>query len=251
MRFDEGDAHLFGISKFLDKRKLVRALEDYPVYSPPSRGAKKFNAPQEQANFAYFMEHKDRRLAALTAFMAKFSIELGMSPSGVSEVGAWLYRFGAYIVSRNPKVLQAIYTYEPSWTGEFLPLNIMKDVSIYAGEYIIYKTGNAKWVIGKAERGFWIQQPRLHVPDQKFDKYPSISGEVLDCCTSSRARLTTGSNSPMDQWADAAEFGRRIAFFADKNPPLKYRSKTFPPSFHEILDGMHPDAADEYERNRK
>jgi hypothetical protein len=232
---------VFGfITRKLDRRKVWEALRDYPEYAPPFRG-ERLKRAQADANFDFFMSQRKVRLEYLETFLSKFSVPLRLDLECLPPLDAWLLRYGGHLLPRGGVIIDALEVYDPAWTSDLAGLNIVHDVSVFAGEYIVKYNRNARWslFIGDGKRGardmMGYYHPCLfgihcHHPGYS-DVYPLYIGElILHCCMGSRWRHEgpwLPCNSPEDffrQWGDDNEFTRRVKYWADADadPPTPY-----------------------------
>jgi hypothetical protein len=124
------------ISKMINRRRIWKTLPDYPVYSPPFHDSEAVLAKREiKANYDYFLEQKARRLEYLTSYLRSFSVDLSLSPEALPALDGWFYRYGGHLISDGGELIDAMQDYEPAWTGEYHGVNIVHDISIFAGDW--------------------------------------------------------------------------------------------------------------------
>ncbi|QGM97487.1 hypothetical protein [Methylocystis parvus] len=233
---------MFGfVTRYRDKRRLQEALRDYPEYAPPFRGKAKLKRAQAEANFEFFMSQRSKRLECLGRFLLGFAVSLELTPEGLPLLDAWLLRYGGYLIPPGGDAIDALERYDPPWTSAFAGMNIVHDVSVFAGEYIIRHNPNARWglFVGDGIRGardmMGYYHPclfRIHPHHRGYsDTYPLyIADEIFMCCEGSRRRLEgrwLPCSRPEDffrQWGDDNEFVRRVSYWADPDaePPTPY-----------------------------
>jgi len=142
-------------AKFIDRLKVRRRLRDYPIYTPPfARSEPSLSRKEMDANYNYFLEHKAARLEYLAKYLDTFSVQLRFEPETLLTLERWLYRYGGHLVparsgqvalSNDPRIASALFNYEPTWVGQYHGLNIINDIAIFAGEYIVSKNDDARW----------------------------------------------------------------------------------------------------------
>ena len=89
------------------RQRMLDAVADYPIYGPPHWQGPNFvhRRPDQSEteheilllrfeergheNFSYFLEHREERLAALSAFLAKFDVKMGLDDAGLAATSAW------------------------------------------------------------------------------------------------------------------------------------------------------------------
>jgi hypothetical protein len=131
----------------LDRRKVWRSLPDYPVYAPSFRyeQSKIPSRKQIEQNYQYFLRHKADRLKYLADYLAPFSVALKFEATTLLVLGRWLNRYGGHLHPGGGEVLYALAHYNPPWTGAYHGLNIINDISIFAGDYIVSKNRFTRW----------------------------------------------------------------------------------------------------------
>jgi hypothetical protein len=222
------------ITNIINRRKVWSALADYPVYSPPFHDAEAVLSRKEiKANWDYFLEQKAHRIRYLANYLASFGIDLRLDQTSVSALGGWLYRYGGhlipprkgYIFFVQADYVMALHEYEPAWTGELHGLNIINDIAIFAGDYIISKNRNVEWEVyygngtepDYEDAGFG--QPCLvGLSHFGYQGHHSIVWEVKDCCSAAYLRLKQSSPSG-NPWDAPGEFARLLDYLGDPNPP--------------------------------
>ena len=86
------------------RRIVSDYLVDYPIYQPPHRQGPNYIrqadsteyrqslsefAARGRENFAYFIDQRLARIAALQTLLAKFSVHAGIDDFGLAAVSAW------------------------------------------------------------------------------------------------------------------------------------------------------------------
>jgi hypothetical protein len=217
------------VSNILDRRRVWRTLHNYPVYSPPFRDAEAVLSKSEiAANFKYFLEQKERRVGYLTTYLSQFSLALRLEREGLFAVDDWLRRFSGYLVPRRD-ALYAFVEHEPEWNCGYLGLNVINDVAIFAGDYIISKNKNVRWDVyygdgtkyDYEECGFGL--PCLFgLLNAEYRGRPySIQHEIFQCCSSGRYRLIHGGIGGV--WDIPGELVRQLDYLTDPKPPAQGR----------------------------
>jgi hypothetical protein len=133
------------LSNWKYHRQVWKLLPEYPVYSPPFHSSEEVLSKREiEANYDYFLEQKSFRLRSLTEFLASFSVELVLSETALPSLDDWIFRYGGHLLPDGGEVTTAVNDYEPVWTSHFRGLNVIHDVSIFAGDYIVSKNPNVR-----------------------------------------------------------------------------------------------------------
>jgi hypothetical protein len=222
----------------IDRRRVWKTLPEYPVYSPLFSYGKGWNfgidgkiPPRQQIkeNYDYFLRHKANRLKHLADDLAPFSVELRLEADALPALGRWLYRYGRHLDPGGAEVISARNYYEPAWVGEYHGLNVMNDIAIFAGDYIVSKNENAHWGAwyGDGKRfsfemmGFG--QPCIfglkHLEYVGYQGHHSTLEQIYRCCSAGRTRWRLGRISPTQQWDRPGEFERVLNYLGDANAP--------------------------------
>lgn len=192
------------ISNAIDRRKVWKEIHSCPVYSPPFHDAENVLAKHEiKANHDYFLAQKADRVKYLTRYLVSFSLVLRLERDSIQALDDWLYRYGGHLLPRElePRqgsVITAMHDHEPQWFGPFRGLNLVNDIAIFVGDYLISKDSAVSWDINYGngrprdyERigfghpclvGLW------HLP--KGEHYPLLGlAEIFDYCRAGWWRL--------------------------------------------------------------
>ena len=225
------------ITRKLDRRRLWTALKDYPEYAPPHRGSTYLKRAQAEENFDFFMSQRATRLAYLEKFLARFSVPLKLEPEGLPPLDAWMLRYGGFLVPPiGYEAIGSLERYDPAWTAAYAGMNIIHDVSVFAGEYIVKFNPHARWAlfVGDGKRGahemMGYYHPcifGIHPHHPGFnDIYPLyVADEIFDCCRGSRRRHegsydpSRGKEDWYRYWGDENELVRRLKYWADPEAP--------------------------------
>lgn len=190
-------------AKFIDRLKVQRGLRDYPIYTPPfARSTPSLSAKEMDANYNHFLEHKAARLESIAEYLDAFSVQLRYEPDALLTLERWLYRYGGHLVPAGggqvtprgaPRMASALFNYEPAWVGRYHGLNVINDIAIFAGEYIIANSDDARW-------GMWYGDGDERDRQTGVFGHPCIFGmrhfspehhysmlkEVFECCRSAQ-----------------------------------------------------------------
>lgn len=226
------------LSRRNDKKRLWKALSSYPEYAPPFPGWR-LKRKEAEANFEFFMSQRALRLEHLKNFLAGFSVDLQFSSEGLAALDGWLLRYGGHLLVKYGDVIWALEHYDPAWNGIYAGMNIVNDVGIFAGEYVVRRNKNARW-------GLWVgdgtsrsremvgyHHPCIFGLEHALisDKYPlHIAYKMFQCCEGSQRRhegTYFPSNRHEDffrQWGDENELVRRVTLWSnpDAPPPIPY-----------------------------
>jgi hypothetical protein len=134
---------------WIRQQRLERALIGYPVYDPPHKVEERL-LPKEQAqeNFDYFMQVRTERCAHFQDWLKrKFGVEIRADLEGVSALNDWFVRYGGLLVPTR-EIGNSYFSYDPPWTGAGLRCNVLFDVGIAMGEFLIANCPNLHWEMG-------------------------------------------------------------------------------------------------------
>jgi hypothetical protein len=212
----------------INRRKVWSAPLDYPVYSPPFHKSGKAPSKKEiQANYDYFLQQKAARLDYLAKYLTRFSIELRLAPETLWALDAWLYRYGGHLLPGGGEVIRVLRYYEPAWTGGYHGLNILSDIGIFAGDYIVSKNKNVRWDVWYGDGAKYdFERPGFGQPclfglrHFVYDDPLPILRQVFDCCDAGFYRLRRGGKGVHQEWDIPGEFTRRIEYLSNPNPPM-------------------------------
>ena len=125
-----------------------RAVRGYPLYDVPHKRAERTMTESEaQENFDYFMNVRLARLAHFVNWMDEhFSIRPTIDGDGLTAVSNWADEFGGGLIRRND-ALNTWATYEPIWNDSDAGFNVMIDIGIFQGEYLIARRPRLGWEI--------------------------------------------------------------------------------------------------------
>jgi hypothetical protein len=131
--------------RFWTARRRVRsALEGYPVYDPPHEGIEML-MPENHAreNFDHFMSQRAACQEALRRFLARFGVSLDFSDAAKSSLDRWLAQYGAFlwVAERGSSYL----TYLPRWEGARVGLNVIHDLAVLLGDFVIRENAGLHW----------------------------------------------------------------------------------------------------------
>lgn len=134
---------------WFDSRRIRAGLGGYPVYSPPHPGdSSELSLEEGEENYAYFLRSKDSRVAHLRTFLASFDARLSIDDAGLRNLDAWIHRYSGHLIDRDRFASWlAFQTFIPSWTVSYAGLNVLWDLGIAAGEFIIRLNPKCSWFL--------------------------------------------------------------------------------------------------------
>jgi hypothetical protein len=227
--------------KFIDRWNVWRNLRGYPIYAAPfARSDPALSREEMDANHRRFLEQRSERLQYLAGYLAAFSLPLRLEPETLPLLNRWLDRYGGHLIPAHgdhlgfqgdPTVTAALCNRGPAWADAYHGLNIINDIAIFAGEYIVSKNNEAHW-------GMW------HGDGEKRDRqtgvfgHPCIFGlrhfspehrysmlmEIFDCCHSAHWRL----DGQLFWWPrqQPRDLARRLSYLAAPAPESLSPDKT-------------------------
>jgi hypothetical protein len=149
------------------RRRVRRALRDYPVYRPPFEGIEMLmSEAHARANFDYFISQRAARREALRRFLAPFGVLLEFSEASKVSLDAWLAKFGAFLYVREKGSSYA--SRHPAWEGPRLGLNVIHDLAAFLGDFAIQESPTLSWEMysdvpsGMQARTEHFQKPAIH-----------------------------------------------------------------------------------------
>jgi len=157
---------------------LRRALRDYPLYDPPHKVEERLLS-REQAveNFDYFMRVRAERVAYFRSWLYRnFWVTVGPDENGVRALNEWGNRFAGLLLTTGAdgRVARSYFTYDPPWTGQGAGYNVLFDMGITLGEFLIANCPRFHWDVDpvsavlprtgnmlKRSPGMSFQRPKL------------------------------------------------------------------------------------------
>jgi hypothetical protein len=153
---------------FFKHLKARRAIRDYPLYDAPNKQQEEtLDESRVQENFAYFMEVRLDRLSFFQNWLwERFGVTASLDGDGVLALNAWINAYGGGLIGDEPDVMTIFATYEPAWVEEYAGYNVMIDIGIFVGEYLIAKRPQLHWEIyrGHPEEDGELMGPNLKRP---------------------------------------------------------------------------------------
>jgi hypothetical protein len=134
---------------WLRKLWLRRALRGYPLYDPPHK-VEEYLLTRERAleNFNYFMSVREVRVAYFTNWLSRnFQTVIAPTEEGVRALNVWGNRFAGLLLTPDAKgnAKNSYFTYDPPWVGEEAGLNVLFDLGITLGEFIVSNCPRLHW----------------------------------------------------------------------------------------------------------
>lgn len=204
------------VSAWFDGWGLRRELRDYPIYTPPFPGDyDELTSENAKANFQYFKGQKEKRLEYLATLLSRYDISFGFEVHNLEAVGAWVYRYGGHLL-RDKGNLDALECFEPTWSRRYAGLNVVHDLNVYMGEYIIRHNHYVFWTLSKLnpeELGYF--HPCLGgIHNVSLNDPLYILETIFRCCEVQRSRIH-GRCLGCEQWINQRELSDFVKYLAD------------------------------------
>jgi hypothetical protein len=128
-----------------------RAVRNYPLYDVPHKQAERtLNEKRVQDNFTYFMRVRLYRLASFTSWLrTNFRSEVNLDGDGLRKVSRWVDNYGGGLIGDETGHQLIFESYQPRWEGRYAGYNVMIDLAIFFGEYLIKKRPQLSWEIDR------------------------------------------------------------------------------------------------------
>ena len=170
-----------------------RALAGYPRYTVPHpQSEATLDAALAVENFDHFMSVRVERLVAFREWLARhFGVAAALDEPGLHVVNAWVELHGGGMVADYIATLKAFAHYQPPWEGPLAGCNVMVDVAIFIGEYLIAQRPRLRWICA-------LDCPKGLVPtDIPATFRPSAYRRV--CPSLENPRFPDGNGRPADR----------------------------------------------------
>jgi hypothetical protein len=165
---------------WLRKRRLERALRDYPLYDPPHKVEERLLSREAAAeNFDYFMRVRLDRLAYFRNWLRKqFGYKVSLDEKGIRALCRWGSRYAGLLLAKGPDghPTMSYFTYDPPWTGENIGNNVVFDMGITFGEAILANCPKLRWEFDTVSAILpSTVKVRKETPGSSFQR-PDVSG---------------------------------------------------------------------------
>jgi hypothetical protein len=134
---------------FFRHLKVRRAIRDYPLYDVPNKQAEEtLDEALMEENFAYFMRVRLDRLVDFQKWLHDwFGVRASLDGAGLLTVSTWINDYGGGLIGDQFGSATIFATYQPSWAGAYAGYNVMVDIGIFLGEYLIGRRSHLHWEI--------------------------------------------------------------------------------------------------------
>lgn len=150
--------------------RVRRALRTYPLYDVPHKQEEEtLDESGVQDNFNYFMRVRHERLAFFQNWLRTgFGVHASLNGDGLVALNKWVNAYGGGLIGDEFKRMTIFATYAPAWVGAYAGYNVMIDIGIFVGEYLIAKRPRLHWDIfrgypgrGGKLTGLYLNRPHL------------------------------------------------------------------------------------------
>jgi hypothetical protein len=141
-------------------------------------------------NFAYFMHVRLDRMAYFRDWLRRyFLVTLTPDTKGVRELNRWGNKYAGLLLNVGPTghPTHAYFTYKPAWTGDEAGCNVLFDMGIMLGEFLIANRPKLHWDLEptsailprtakmlKRSPGMSFQRPKLSGFDNPVWSWPAL-----------------------------------------------------------------------------
>jgi hypothetical protein len=152
-----------------------RAVGNYPLYDVPHKQAERtLDEMRVQDNFAYFMRVRLDRLAFFRNWLrTNFRIDAALDGDGLRKVSQWVDEYGGGLIADEPNCQTIFASYQPRWEREHAGYNVIIDLGIFLGEYLITKRPRLFWEIYRGHE----REPQSFNSSDYFDAHRCHGGE--------------------------------------------------------------------------
>lgn len=125
---------------------LQWALKDYPIYDPPHKVEERvLSKEQALENFDYFMRVRQQRVESFRWWLRRYFWTVTQADeNGVRALDRWAVSYAGLLLP-NREVESGYYSYDPPWTGEGAGCNVLFDMGVAFGEFIIANCPKLRW----------------------------------------------------------------------------------------------------------
>ena len=120
-----------------------------------------------QENFAYFVRVRLDRLAFFQNWLRDwFAVKATLNGDGLLALNEWVNAYGGRLIGDYPNEATIFASYQPAWVGEYAGYNVMVDIGIFVGEYLIAKRPQLHWEVyrGHTNEDGELTGPNLERP---------------------------------------------------------------------------------------
>jgi hypothetical protein len=130
--------------------RLARRLRSYPAYTAPHAGPPSgWTREQAQDNLQYLLDHRDQRLATLSALLQHEGIQVQPALAG-GDAAALLAALQRWALEQWPLIRKPHLTHRDAWlrstrAGDDIAYSMLMDLAILLGELIVRRRPSIHW----------------------------------------------------------------------------------------------------------
>lgn len=134
---------------WLKHSRVKRALKSYPLYDVPHKQSEQtLSEGEARENSDYFMRMRLERLAFFRNWLrANFGVVATLDGDGIRAMSRWVDDYGGGLIGDETYTMTIFAEYQPRWEGVYAGYNVMIDIGIFLGEYLISKRPRLHWDI--------------------------------------------------------------------------------------------------------
>lgn len=134
---------------WLKHARVKGVLKAYPIYDVPYRQSEQtLSEGEARENSDYFMRVRLDRLAFFRKWLrANFGVVATLDGDGIRAMSRWVDDYGGGLIGDETYTMTIFAEYQPRWEGVYAGYNVMIDIGIFLGEYLISKRPRLHWDI--------------------------------------------------------------------------------------------------------
>ncbi|MEQ1673041.1 MAG: hypothetical protein ABL893_19495 [Hyphomicrobium sp.] len=138
---------------WLDSIRIRDAVANYPIYAPPHKlDYKSITALQSRENYSYFDDQRAIRLAHFSQWIDNFGISATIDNAGIQSISGWIHRYAGHLLTADIYSSRHLYSsFTPVWSGSHRGLNVIWDLGIYAGDWIVQQNPACSWALNTGD----------------------------------------------------------------------------------------------------
>lgn len=134
---------------WLRRRRLQRALANYPVYTAPHRTEERILSKEKALeNFQYFLDVRIDRVLFFNSWLSReFGVDASLEPNGIERILDWADQYIPIIMpSDDPSQMADVYqAYAKPWVGDYGGANAFFDFGAALGEAVLRLYPKLRW----------------------------------------------------------------------------------------------------------
>lgn len=199
--------------------RLNRYLRSYPIYSLPySQMENTLPDHKSMMNYDFFIDNKIERMEFCQKWLEVcFNLNILSDGQRISGIEKWINVYGGLLVPNRIDSFNSYRSYYPPWRDKIIGLNVIFDIGIIIGEWIINKNPSFRWEIYNVDPKTQITENKeLYRKPALFYKNVYVF-DVLSvpffCCYNFHQTIFLGSNDNpnSDQISEFVSYAFRLA----------------------------------------